>query len=198
VSVVIGGKLEEVIGWESKLVIGGDRRLILGPRWERNVGLKAETVNGDSEEVTLSSQQQFVPTINGRSNPSTKTEKCSKLEAESGKVVEQHKAKLKELRKKIKQNFAQATQHYDGVTANIKTYTADIGQLRQNVQTMICKFASLKTEAKKYQMKSDAFIKFMVQGTATLKAGDFKGSAKQKYHLVCDAIAELQGEVKWN
>lgn len=195
---ISGGKLEEVGGWESKLVLGGDRRFILGARWERNCGLKAESVMTTVKEITMGDAKQHVLLKKFGINPTQSTEATPEMISEAAKVVAEHKDRLKDLRRTLKENLTQATESFEVINTRINYYNAEIKNIRRNIEDKFEKMVSLKIEAKKCQVKSDAFIKYLVQGTCTLKCGQFKGSAKKKYHLAIQAIAQLQGQVKWN
>jgi hypothetical protein len=195
---VVGGRWDVVIGAETKLVALGDFREISGNRWERNIGLKVEQVKGDVEETLMDGQLQHVPTVNSTIQPTKQVDSTPKAEELVNKYMEKHKGKLADLRKQVKENYKKALEHYDSVKSRMKEYSEDTKKIEAQVQDLIVRAATLKTEAKKYQMKSDAFIKILVNGTAKRKAGRYKDSPNAQYIMCANAIATLQGEVKWN
>ncbi len=197
-SIVVGAKLEEVFGLELKLVIRNDLRKIIGSRWERNVGFKGETVRGKAVEWTMASHEQLVPTANCEKNPTKKLEAEKKVESKAVEILEQHKTKLADTRDKIKLNYQKSHEFCKSVTSKFDKYKEDVGKIEANVKDMIQKLSTLKTEAAKYQNKSDGFIKVLSEGAVVIKAANFKGKADSKYHVCAQVIAEIQGQVKWN
>lgn len=195
---VVGGRWDVVIGAETKLVALGDFREISGNRWERNIGLKVEQVKGDVEETLMDGQLQHVPTVNSTIQPTKQVDSTPKAEELVNKYMEQHKGKLADLRKVVKENYKKSLEHYSSVKSRVTEYSEDTKKIQAQVQDLIVRAATLKTEAKKYQMKSDAFIKILVNGTAKRSAGRYKDSPNAQYIMCANAIATLQGEVKWN
>jgi hypothetical protein len=195
---IAGGRFEEVGDWESKLVLGGDRRTIIGKRWERNIGLKAESVLTTVDEYTMRNANQHVAAQKLGLNPSDNETITPEMEEEAAKIVENHKQKLQEVRHQLKMNLAKSMEEFESLMTKVSYWKAEVKNIRWNIEDKFEKCRQLNLEAKKYQMKSDAFIKFLIVGTCTLKAGQFKGKAKSRYNMVAQAMADLQGQVKWN
>ncbi len=198
VSVVVGGRLDETFGVEFKVDMGDDTRKVYGRRWERNVGIKVEHVRGIVDETVMGSRTDHNPTFYFGKNPKKRAECDKKLNHKAQQIIQKNEDKFEEFRRKLKIDYSSQKQKMDSITSRIKDYKANLEQVDQDIKTLNAKVDDLKQQAKNYAMNSDGFIKFLVSGSVNIDADRFKGKADGKYQIVCDAIAELQGnEVKW-
>jgi hypothetical protein len=198
VSTVLGGRLDETFGVELKCDFQDDTRFVTGYRWERNVGIKVEHVKGDVTETIMGSRVELDPTFYHGKNPKKRAECEKELNHKAKEIVEKYQDKLEEFRKTLKVDYGEQTRAMESIASRAKHYQASLKKSTAEVETMEAKLDALKVQAKNYAMNSESFIKFLVDGAVNISADRFFGNAGNRYNIVCDMIAEMQGsEIKW-
>ncbi|MDZ4803583.1 MAG: hypothetical protein SGI90_01815 [Candidatus Eisenbacteria bacterium] len=198
VSVVLGGKLDETFGIELKCDFMDDTRYVKGYRWERNVGIKVEHVLGDVTETIMGSRVELDPTFYHGKNPKKRAECEKELNHKATDIVEKYKDKLEEFRKTLKVDYEEQKRAMDSIASRAKHYQANLKKSTEEVDVLEAKLDDLKVQAKNYAMNSESFIKFLVDGAVDISADRFFGNAGNRYNIVCDMVAEMQGsEIKW-